>query len=34
LAEKKYGASYDKLGDELQRELRKVYPMALSETMK
>ncbi|MCP4311233.1 MAG: M56 family metallopeptidase [Bacteroidetes bacterium] len=34
LAEEKYGAPYDKLGDELQRELRKVYPMALSETMK
>jgi len=34
LAEKKYGAAYDKLGDELQRELRKAYPMALSEKMK
>jgi len=34
LAEEKYGAPYDKLGDEIQRELRKVYPMALSETMK
>ncbi len=34
LAEEKYGVPYDKLGDELQRELRKVYPMALSESMK
>ena len=34
LAEEKYGAPYEKLGDELQRELRKVYPMALSESMK
>lgn len=34
LALEKFGATYDKLGDELQRELRKVYPIALSETMK
>jgi BlaR1 peptidase M56 len=34
LAEEKYGAPYDKLGDDLQRELRKVYPMALSESLK
>lgn len=29
-----YSAPYDKLGEELQREIRKTYPMALSETMK
>jgi len=34
LAEEKYGAPYDKLGPDLQKELRKVYPMALSESMK
>jgi hypothetical protein len=34
LALKKYSASYDKLGDDLQREIRKTYPMALSESMK
>jgi len=34
LALKKYSASYDKLGDDLQRDIRKTYPMALSETMK
>jgi hypothetical protein len=34
LAQEKYGAPYDQLGAELQKELRKVYPMALSETMK
>ena len=34
LAEEKYGAPYDKLGAELQKEIRKVYPMALSESMK
>lgn len=34
LAEKKYGIPYKKLGDELQRELRKVYPLALSESIK
>ncbi len=34
LAMEKYGAPYDKLGAELQRELRKAYPMALSESMK
>ena len=33
LAMERYVVAYDKLGDELQRELRKVYPMALSETM-
>ena len=31
LALKKYQASYDQLGDNLQREIRKAYPMALSE---
>jgi hypothetical protein len=34
LALEKYSAPYDKLGDDLQREIRKTYPMALSETMK
>jgi len=34
LAQEKYGAPYDQLGTELQKELRKVYPMALSESMK
>ncbi len=34
LAEEKYGAPYDQLGEELQKELRKAYPMALSESMK
>ncbi len=34
LALEKYSASYDMLGDDLQREIRKTYPMALSETMK
>jgi hypothetical protein len=33
LSQKKYSVSYDKLGDELQREIRKSYPMALSETL-
>jgi biopolymer transport protein ExbD len=33
LALKKYSASYEKLGDDLQRDIRKTYPMALSETM-
>ena len=31
LALKKYQAPYDQLGDNLQREIRKAYPMALSE---
>lgn len=34
LAQEKYGASYDKLGDELQKEIRKAYPIALSENLK
>lgn len=34
LAMEKYGAPYDQLGAELQKELRKAYPMAMSETMK
>ncbi len=34
LAEEKYSASYDQLGTELQKEIRKIYPMVLSETMK
>jgi len=34
LALEKYVVPYDQLGEELQRELRKVYPLALSETMK
>ena len=34
LALDKYSAPYDKLGDDLQREIRKTYPMALSETKK
>ena len=34
LAMEKYGAPYDQLGEELQRELRKFYPMALSESMR
>ena len=34
LATERYNVSYDKLGDELQREIRKAYPMALSESMK
>ena len=33
LALKKYSAPYDKLGEELQREIRKTYPMALSENL-
>jgi biopolymer transport protein ExbD len=33
LAMEKYVVPYEKLGDELQRELRKVYPLALSETL-
>ena len=34
LSQKKYSASYKELGQDLQREIRKAYPMALSETMK
>ena len=34
LALEKYGLAYDKLGDDLQREIRKAYPMALAEFMK
>jgi biopolymer transport protein ExbD len=33
LAIERYSVPYDKLGDELQREIRKAYPMALSETL-
>jgi hypothetical protein len=33
LAMEKYNASYDKLGDAIQREIRKTYPMAMSEHM-
>ncbi len=33
LAMERYSVPYDKLGDDLQREIRKAYPMALSETM-
>jgi hypothetical protein len=34
LASEKFGLPYDKLGKDLQREMRKAYPMALSELMK
>ena len=34
MAVRKYGAPYDQLGPDLQKEIRKVFPMALSETMK
>jgi len=34
LALEQYSASYDMLGDDLQREIRQTYPMALSEKMK
>jgi len=34
LALEKYRVAYNQLGDELQREMRKAYPMALSETLK
>ena len=34
LSLEKYRVAYDQLGDELQREMRKAYPMALSETLK
>jgi len=33
LAQEKYSIPYEKLGDDLQREIRKAYPMALSETL-
>jgi hypothetical protein len=34
LAMDRYNVPYDKLGDDLQKEIRKAYPMALSELMK
>ncbi len=34
LAMERYSVPYDKLGDDLKREIRKAYPMALSETLK
>jgi beta-lactamase regulating signal transducer with metallopeptidase domain len=34
LALDRYNVPYDKLGDDVQREIRKAYPMALSELMK
>jgi hypothetical protein len=34
LSQKKYSVSYDELGQDIQREMRKAYPMALSESMK
>jgi len=34
LALDRYSVSYDKLGDDLQREIRKAYPIALSESLK
>jgi len=30
---KKYQVTYDQLGDDLQKEIRKAYPMALPEAM-
>jgi len=33
LAMERYRVPYDQLGDDLQREIRKAYPMALSEEM-
>jgi len=33
LAMDRYNVPYNKLGDDVQREIRKAYPMALSETM-
>jgi len=33
LSQKNYSLSYDELGPDLQREIRKAYPMALSENM-
>jgi len=34
LAMERYRVPYDQLGDDLQLEIRKAYPMALSEEMK
>lgn len=34
LAKDRHSVSYDKLGDDLQREIRKAYPIALSETLR
>jgi len=34
LAMDRYNVPYDKLGDDIQREIRKAYPMAMSESMK
>jgi hypothetical protein len=34
LALETYSASYDMLGEDLQKEIRKMYPIALSETIK
>jgi len=34
LAMERYSVPYEKLGDDLQREIRKAYPMALSESQK
>jgi hypothetical protein len=34
MAREQFNLTYEKLGDELQRKIRKAYPMALSETMK
>ena len=34
LALDRYNVSYDKLGDDVQREIRRAYPMALSEILK
>ncbi len=34
LAMDRYNVPYDKLGEDIQREIRKAYPMALSESMK
>jgi len=34
LAMEKYRVPYEKLGDDLQTEIRKAYPMAVSEMMK
>ncbi|RLD95782.1 MAG: hypothetical protein DRJ13_14030 [Bacteroidetes bacterium] len=34
LAMERYSIPYDKLGDDLQREIRRAYPMALSESLK
>ena len=34
LAMDRYNVPYDKLGEDIQREIRKAYPMAMSESMK